>query len=360
MGPINGATLDLALGTDNTYTVYLNGNQIGQDLSGDNFTSADHITSIPAGYFVQGTNVLKFVVTNLGVPGSDYSSNPAGLIYKFTINGNCKDDYFAKNCQLWNAKDLTSEHFWNLDDVKPGDKGTNLISLHIDNNDAWACMMVNNKQDDENGLSDSETDIGDITANMGELSQFINVFGWEDDNQDGIYQISETTLFQGSLADPIVSLAIADANNLPQISGNTTKYLGLAWCFGNQNVDTGTGAITCDGSSVGDIAQTDSFVADLTMYATQYRNQENFLCSSLSPNQLINGGFENGTTGWAVSGQNAVVNSYTTTDGAITTYNPIEGNNFLVLTAGAQNVYTIASQQVTLATGQKLEGWAAF
>ena len=91
MGPISGATLDLALGSDNMYTVYLNNNEIGD---GDGFSSPDHITSISANYFNQGTNVLKFVVTNKGVSGSNSQTNPAGLIYKLVIDGNCGDDWF--------------------------------------------------------------------------------------------------------------------------------------------------------------------------------------------------------------------------------------------------------------------------
>ncbi len=255
--------------------------------------------------------------------------------------------------------------FWTFNDVKPGDRGTNLISLHVYDNDGWACLLVNNKQENENVLTNPEAKAGDVTANMGELSQFINVFGWDDADKDGVYQVDETQLFSGSLANPVVALPVADSTLNGPIIASNTEYIGLAWCFGALTVG-GDGTITCDGSAVGDVAQTDQLVADLTAYAEQWRNNANFKCSDLAPNQLINGGFETGdTTGWTVTGQSDVVGAYFADKGLVEyegpTYGPVEGTKFLVLTAGlGTDVYTIASQQVAMLAGQKLEGWAAF
>ncbi|MCX6764457.1 MAG: hypothetical protein NTU58_01990 [Candidatus Nealsonbacteria bacterium] len=342
--------------------VKLNGETIATNPMEQGYQE-EHMLHIPAAdvndHIVQGTNVLTFEVKNWALADGTYWKNPGGLIYKFFISGNCQDNYFKSHCQLWGEKDLVNEHFWNFDDVKPGDRGTNLISLHVYDNDSWACLLVNNKQELENTWLNPEKKAGDVTENMGELSQFIKVFGWNDADQDGVYDAGEATLFQGSLANPVATLKIADSTQLPQIPGDTTKYVGLAWCFGNQIVDTVNGIITCDGSGVSDIAQSDQLIADLTAYAEQWRNNSNFTCESLNPHQLVNGGFETGdTTGWTVTGQNAVVGSYVSDQN--TTYNPVEGNKFLVLTAGQQNVYTIASQQITLSAGEKLEGWAAF
>jgi predicted ribosomally synthesized peptide with SipW-like signal peptide len=271
MGPVTGATLDLALGSDNMYAVYLNSNKIGEGLSEKNFLSPDHITSIDASYFLQGTNVLKFVVTNKGVPGSNSFSNPAGLIYKFTINGNCGDNYFKQNCKLWGEKDLAGgDTFFNFTDVKPGDQGTNIISMHVFGNNAYGCLLVTNPVDNENGVVDSE--VGDI-GEPGELSQFLSAVLWSDANKNKQYDAGETILY-----GPAALKDMKNMNDLPLIASNTV-YIGLAWCLGTQTVD-GTG-IHCSGTGNQDIAQTDIFLASLTAYAEQQRNNENFTCASV-------------------------------------------------------------------------------
>lgn len=54
-----------------------------------------------------------------------------------------------------------------------------------------------------------------------------------------------------------------------KIEASDVYYYGFAWCFGD--IDEGT--LACDGSSVGNEAQTDSFTADMILRADQYRNQ---------------------------------------------------------------------------------------
>lgn len=258
MGEVSGATLNLALASDNGYQVYLNGNSLGQDSGEFNYSSADSITVNPS-YFVQGTNILKFVVTNKGVAGSNPETNPAGLIYKFTINGNCGDDYFKTYCKLWQAKDLAQgDTFFDFDDVKPGDYGTNLISLHVNGNDAWSCFYAKKSGENEEYIS-----------------RDLNVFIWDDADQDGIYQAGETILHNGKLVN--TSIALAQAPGTP-ITGGTTKYIGLAWCFGTQTVNDST--ISCDGSTVGNEAQGNTLNATLTAYAEQWRNNPTFTCSN--------------------------------------------------------------------------------
>ncbi|MFZ3058068.1 MAG: SipW-dependent-type signal peptide-containing protein [Minisyncoccales bacterium] len=258
MGEINGATLNLALASDNGYQVYLNGNPLGQDPGEFNYSSADSIVVNPS-YFIQGTNILKFVVTNKGVAGSNYQTNPAGLIYKFTINGNCGDDYFKTNCKLWQAKDLVEgDTFFDFDDVKPGDYGTNLISVHVNGNDAWSCFYAKKSDDVDEDISED-----------------LNVIIWNDANQNGTYQDGEAILHNGNLIDTNIALA---EQGLPPITGGTTQYIGLAWCFGTQTISGDT--ISCDGSSVGNEAQGDTLSATLTTYAEQWRNNPNFDCSN--------------------------------------------------------------------------------
>jgi len=285
-GPISGVTLNLSVGADNSYEVWLNGVKVAGDNTEKNYTAGgqDTYTDGPVLANVQqGQNTIEFKVKNWARPAGQTWANPGGLLYKLVIDGNCDDDYFKTNCTLWGLKDLApGDHFFMFEDVKPGDRGTNVISLHSFDNDAWACLIVDNKTDAENDITNSESKLSD-TGPTGELSQFIKVFGWTDNNQNGVYEpgAGETQLFSGSLADPVVRLAIADSTQGSKLIASNTYFVGLAWCAGTQTVDPGTGAITCDGSGMGDIAQSDSLTADVTAYIEQWRNNGSFDCDDV-------------------------------------------------------------------------------
>ena len=280
-GPVTGATLSLGVGTDNGYRVELNGDLVGEDWGEYNYRSPADTYSNFGSSIVQGTNVLSIKVKNQAMVGGTPATNPAGLLYKLTINGNCDNDYFKTHCTLWGEKDLApGDHFFMFEDVKPGDRGTNVISLHSLSNNAWACLIVDNKTDAENDITNSESKLSD-TGPTGELSQFIKVFGWTDNNKNGVYEpgAGETQLFSGSLADSVVRLAIADSTHGSKLIASNTYYVGLAWCAGTQSVVGNT--ISCDGSGMGDIAQSDSLTADVTAYIEQWRNNENFNCANV-------------------------------------------------------------------------------
>src|SRR3990167_3363739 len=54
-------------------------------------------------------------------------------------------------CTLWGERDLSrGDTFFNFDDIKPGDHGTNVISLHVYSNNAYACLITSDQVDDEN------------------------------------------------------------------------------------------------------------------------------------------------------------------------------------------------------------------
>lgn len=83
-GPVTSAALNIA--ADNNYSVTLNGTAVGSDTSAVNFGSADTLNIASA--IQQGTNTLKFTVTNLAVPGeTNPLANPAGLLYKAVVTG---------------------------------------------------------------------------------------------------------------------------------------------------------------------------------------------------------------------------------------------------------------------------------
>ena len=262
-GPIAGVGLDLAISGDDNYAVYLNGDLIGSA----NNTWSNIYTHTGFGASVnQGHNEITFVVQNTG-------GYWAGLLYDLTIDGNCDDDYFKTNCTLFGEKDLTSnDHFWMFDDVKPGDLGTNVISLHVDTNDAYACIMVANGVDLENEVLDPEEEFGDdMNSTDGELSRDMDVFVWEDTTNNGVYDPTEATVYVGPIA------TLLSDTRLELTGGGPTSFIGIAWCAGDLTVETG-GAFTCDGHGMVDDVQSDSYTADLVLYAEQVRNNEAFDC----------------------------------------------------------------------------------
>ncbi|MFA5791852.1 MAG: TasA family protein [Candidatus Paceibacterota bacterium] len=276
MGPISGATINFAVATDNSYEVFLNGNPIAADTSENNFSSADTVVTVNvSNNIIQGTNILQFKVKNWAQSGGNPQSNPAGLLYKLTINGNCGDAYFQNHCELWQSQDLTgNEQFFNFDDVKPGDYGTNVISLNVSSNDAYACLLTSNVNNQENLIIDPEANAGDVTTLLGELSQFLKVFAWNDTDNDGVYE-GEAQLLP--VNTPFLDTELLQ---LSLTGGGPTKYVGLAWCAGTQSLSGNT--VLCNGSSMGDIAQTDSLSASLTAYAEQTRNNPNFDCENVN------------------------------------------------------------------------------
>ena len=279
LGPISGATLNLGVSADNSYEVWINGIMVGADTAANNFASVDTIVNIDDN-IIQGLNIIEFKVKNWAQPGGSPGSNPAGLLYKLTIDGNCGDAYFQNHCSLWQETDLTGQQFFNFDDIKPGDFGTDVISLHVYGNNAYSCLIVGDQEDNENTIYESET--GDTSDPQGELSQYMDVFTWGDDG-DGLYEpTGETPLVSGPLST-LTSLMSLDSGNSQFLTATTTEYIGLAWCAGTLTVDE-NGVFNCDGAGMPNDAQSDSFSATLTAYAEQVRNNGSFLCSEVDLN----------------------------------------------------------------------------
>ena len=192
----------------------------------------------------------------------------------------------------WKASDLgPTSKFFNFPDVKPGDSGEDTISLHVDTNDAWACMDVTATNNGENGTSSPEVTAGDSAILNGqfdgELAQNLSVFAWRDDASstqsetlagDNVYEpaLGEkplfgpeyvTDLFGGAItatSTETIPLADSTTGGGPLLGGDTS-HIGWAWCVGTTTVDHSTGAITCDGSLVDNTSQTDQFMADVTL-----------------------------------------------------------------------------------------------
>jgi uncharacterized repeat protein (TIGR01451 family)/predicted ribosomally synthesized peptide with SipW-like signal peptide len=182
----------------------------------------------------------------------------------------------------WELTDLgPTTKFFDLNSVKPNDKGENTISLHVDTNDAYACLLATNLRDDDNGLTKPEAlvDSTDGPGN-GELGEHVTVFIWRDDG-DNIWEPGEEPL----LSNPVTAQEAFDnkyyALYTPvagALAGDTTSYVGLAWCAGTLTANISANSLNCNGSTMGNESQTDSLKVDLSFQVEQARNNPNFIC----------------------------------------------------------------------------------
>lgn len=191
----------------------------------------------------------------------------------------------------WTLKDLnpTLDKFFNFPDVKPGDNGENTVSLHIDNNDAYACVDITNVANNDNTQTEPEALVDGNGLATGELGQSLNFIVWKDDGAidgwqgvsdategDNIWQVGEDLITSGTAPTTTQTYTLANSITGP-LAGGSTSYVGVAWCAGTWS-GIAPGA-TCDGSTLGNIAQTDSYAADVAFRVEQARNNPNFTCT---------------------------------------------------------------------------------
>jgi len=213
--------------------------------------------------------------------------------------------------------DLSDEpprQFFNFLDLKPGDWGEDTIDLFVRNNPAYLCVDVTLTSDDDNGITDPESDDGDATdgAGAGELADAINFYWWADDG-DNVFEVGEKLLPAGPLGvldvgeTATVPLADSQTNiwgdedevlgDGAPMPGETVRYIAKAWCFGDTTMDPyaqdGFGGqpnngpdfrpMVCDGEGVDNTTQTDSLTADIAFRAVQARNNAQFVCRAPAP-----------------------------------------------------------------------------
>jgi predicted ribosomally synthesized peptide with SipW-like signal peptide len=195
---------------------------------------------------------------------------------------------------------IVNEKFFDFADVKPGDKGTDVISLHIDNNPAWACATIDVKSDVDVSCTEPELkdDSNCTPTGAGEMAQNLTFAWWPDLDHDGVMDVGAeydhrffasgsklSTLLAAStdgklhltLADSLQSFFEGQGNPTKALTGATTYYVGTAWCMGDMTIAT-DGTITCNGGPVNNASQTDQLKADLSFTVTQERNQPTFRC----------------------------------------------------------------------------------
>jgi len=65
------------------------------------------------------------------------------------------------------------------------------------------------------------------------------------------------------------------------LSGSNDYFIGKAWCYGSMPIPEPDGSVTCDGSAVNNISQTDSLTGDISFYVEQSRNNTGFSCGKV-------------------------------------------------------------------------------
>jgi predicted ribosomally synthesized peptide with SipW-like signal peptide len=241
-------------------------------------------------------NVLKAGAIDLRI---DSQAHYAGLVCDIETgkwvdedgsDNNTRPELLGQDCEgSWVLKDLVQgDRFFNLLDLKPGDEGENTISIHVDSNDAYMCAIIDNMQNDDNGLTEPESDV-DSTGGIGEgeLADEVHFFAWNDNGADehagnNIWDEDEDPLFsnvEGPASDVIDGVVYPLTQIGNPIPGGETQYIGLYWCYGELTVEANS--LSCDGASATNLTQTDSLAVDISFFAEQARNNDQFACPSI-------------------------------------------------------------------------------
>lgn len=238
-------------------------------------------------------NTFASGVIDLKIDNESYATDDNGKLYFSTSTS-------------WLLSPLAGKLFFNFGDIKPGDIGEDTISLHVSNNNAYACMNVEITATPENGQTGPEDLVDPSGAtNKGELQNYLYFAFWADDG-DNVYEKGEKIFKEGlakdifdgkywSLSDSVKNIW---GNSPAPIPANSVKYIGKAWCFGeitknpvnqdnkgkigtNGPLVRGTG-FKCEGEDVGNIVQSDGIKANVGFIATQSRNNSSFTCAGSS------------------------------------------------------------------------------
>lgn len=187
----------------------------------------------------------------------------------------------------WSLKHLVpgSDKFFNFGDIKPGDFGKEVISIHPSKSKSWICLDFSNFKNKDNTQNEPEATVDPNGLATGELGQGMEFFGWLDTNGNGKFEPpSEKPLFGTSTQSALTTIkdksyAIADASHGPACQDGATKYAGIAWCAGDLGVNFSTGAFSCNGATLGNAAQTDSISLDVSIRAEPSSQDAKFSCN---------------------------------------------------------------------------------
>lgn len=216
-----------------------------------------------------------------GEPGTTFATNGIDL----KINSSATYNGASVPSATWTQKDIVpgADKFFNFDDIKPGDSGCSVISLHASRT-AWMCLNFSNLVEKENGENEPEG-LVDVAPGA-ELADGTEFFGWADDG-DGVYEppgekaLFGTTTQAASSVLNTKTYVVCDAGT-GACTLHTTRYVGMCWCAGNLSVGSG-GTMSCDASTLGNAAQSDSFTVDISVTAESAAEKPAFMCDGGEP-----------------------------------------------------------------------------
>lgn len=209
-------------------------------------------------------------------------------------NGTTRPDLVGDPCGgTWEAKDLDPQldKFFNFTDVKPGDQGENTISFFTEN-DRYTCVDFSNVVQNDVTQTEPESDEDANGLVSGELGQHLDIVVWADtgigDNAgNNIWDIGEPEFPQfDTMPLTDTTLKLSDSTTLPS-PGGVTRYIGFGWCAGTFTASGPGITPVCDGTSMGNEAQTDTYSVDITFRSVQARNNGDFLCLPPDEEEVI-------------------------------------------------------------------------
>lgn len=275
--------------------------------------------------------------------GFTFATGKKGETFDLKIDSRAFWNGVLQPGSTWALKNLhpSSDKFFNLDDVKPGDRGNATISLHV-NKDAWICLDFEKLKEKENGRNEPELlEDNSGGANSGELADGTEFFGWFDDG-DNVFEVGETPLFGTSTSKQAatkvlnqMTYALADSKTGNPLTASSTRYVGIEWCAGDLQVNIATAVITCDGTAMGNEAQTDSFSVDVSLRAVPVKDNKKFTCvkKGTTCEYACNGNCNNSVT--INVNNNATV--YSTTTSSSNTGGNYAGGGGTVVTGNASS-----------------------
>lgn len=195
----------------------------------------------------------------------------------------------------WTLGDLTGvEKFFNFTDLKPGDWGNDTISIQVNTNPAWACAHVEFTENSDNSFTDPEDMMDGVADNAdgtltGDLADNLQFRFWVEKHNNNKQDPDESPFLSGYASDILDGATYALADTTQNIFTNSTGdalnggqvyKIGKAFCYGEFSVnnDSNGPGYGCNGTPVTNLSQTDRLVGDLTFYAVQNRNHNQFEC----------------------------------------------------------------------------------
>jgi hypothetical protein len=214
-------------------------------------------------------------------------------------------DLSGESCDglSWTETNLeTGVHrFFDFDDIKPGDRGEDTVSLHISDNDAWGRMVIDVTKDTDNTCTSSEETAEDNACRApdgpGELRENLDFVVWLDEGIKPGFQGKQNDIGEGDNLKQEGEVGLVSSGSIDADGEIHDIGLGLAAAYTEHGCTDSDGAtnyglchgLALDGRMVasttyyfgvgwdlpidtGNEAQTDIFVSDVSFEVEQYRN----------------------------------------------------------------------------------------